>query len=751
MTYSDNFFFLASIIVILFLIVASIIIIINIRIQNKFKQIAYVDTLTGLSSMTKFHLDVKSLLPTLRPNEYCFIYLDIDNFNYINDSFGYDVGNKVLCGIAKHFAANIDPSTEFVAHVNADLFVFFVRTNDVESKFAKIVNIKDSLSDILPTHYSLIFSAGIYIITNPQDDQINMIDKASLTRKSIKGNHTNAFAYYNSTMNDALEWKKEITLSMEKALVNEEFHVFLQPKVLFKDCKIVGAEALVRWFSPTRGMIAPDKFIGIFEQNGFIKKLDFFVLEQVCKLLSKWSTQPDEFNIIPISINFSKLHIRNEQLAEEILAITKKYNVSPKYLEIELTESVMLENLQAVVELANTLRANGFRVSIDDFGSGYSSLNFLKDLPVDILKIDKGFLNASANNEKGKLIIAKVIEMAKALRLITVVEGVETKEQQDLLRKMSCDIAQGFYYAKPMPIDEFETFSKYKLAHIDDINATTGTIPNGNSSNYDIPKEFEMDNWELYVLGQNINIGLMKGYLDDDPVVQYINKKALDFIGYTPKEFAEICGNRIIAVTHPDDVKIIRDMAAVLLKNSAPVHFEIRAIHKNGSVKWLAGRASCTMDHNMKPVGIYSFQDITREKLDEKKMRTQKEQLIVTEKKLQMAMGNFNVMMFEYFSKEKKIIHSDYIMELYDIPKEVYPIPDMLGHFEAVAPEYRDSLKKCYEEIDEGANFSQAEIKTIDKNGQAVWCMISLNNIFDEHGNVIATIGTLQPIDKAEE
>ncbi|MEG0115771.1 MAG: EAL domain-containing protein, partial [Hydrogenoanaerobacterium sp.] len=225
------------------------------------------------------------------------------------------------------------------------------------------------------------------------------------------------------------------------------------------DGKIVGAEALIRWNHPQKGLIPPIMFVPIFEKNGFIKKIDLYVFEQTCQMFARWRNAG--FGDIPItvSVNLSRLHIHNTNLAEQLLEITQKYEIDPSLIELELTESMVFYNTVELIDTMHKLKSVGFKISVDDFGSGYSSLNLLKDLPADILKLDKAFLDgleSSDSNNAGQMIIKKIIEMAQCLNLITVAEGVETAEQVKMLTQMGCNIAQGYYYAKPMPMKEFE-------------------------------------------------------------------------------------------------------------------------------------------------------------------------------------------------------------------------------------------------------------------------------------------------------
>ncbi len=260
-----------------------------------------------------------------------------------------------------------------------------------------------------------------------------------------------------------IETYQKIEAEMKAALENGEFHVYLQPKVSMITNRVYGAEALSRWIHPVDGLRRPDTYIPVLEESGFIVQLDMYMFEEVCKLKAAWYAAGEEFAGIPISINMSRLHLYRKEFVEELLDITGRYHIEPDELELEITESVYLSDFSELVQVVDKLQKSGFAVSIDDFGSGYSALNMLKDIPVDIIKIDKEFLQLSANSERGKKVIKNIIILCKDLKLKVVVEGVETQEQIQFLTSFGCEIAQGFYYSKPISVADFEAYIRDHL------------------------------------------------------------------------------------------------------------------------------------------------------------------------------------------------------------------------------------------------------------------------------------------------
>ncbi len=280
-----------------------------------------------------------------------------------------------------------------------------------------------------------------------------MCDRAALAKKSIKDSAMQFCAFYDEEYRNEMVKNTQIELEMEQALKERQFVMYLQPKFDLESREIVGAEVLTRWNHPTKGMIQPNDFIPLFEKNGFILKLDEYMWEEACKAIQGWrKTGRREF---PVSVNVSRFHIKNRNIEQVLEKLLSKYDLSPGALSLEITETMFFDNSDKLYYLLKRLQEMGFRLEVDDFGSGYSSLNMLRNIPVDVIKIDKGFLDDTLTSEKGKIVIRHTIAMAKELQLQIIAEGVETTEHVDFLRGSHCDVAQGFYFARPMPLEEF--------------------------------------------------------------------------------------------------------------------------------------------------------------------------------------------------------------------------------------------------------------------------------------------------------
>ena len=301
--------------------------------------------------------------------------------------------------------------------------------------------------------YKFILNYGICIIDNKKDPLDLLVDRANLAKKRVKGGHKTTGAFYTKDLREKMLMEKELENYMDKALREKQFKVYFQPEVSFETGEIIGAEALVRWYHPEKGIIYPDKFIPLFERNQFIKKLDYYMFNEVVFYIQKWES---EGIVLPktLSVNLSRVHLSDLDLVDKLLKIVKDHNVEPSRIGIELTESAFFEDTDLIINVMEKLKNAGFKIYIDDFGSGYSSLNTLKDLKVDYLKFDRGFLTNLEDNKKGQAILHNLVNMARDISMYTVAEGVETVPQANFLREKGFDIAQGYYYYKPMTATE---------------------------------------------------------------------------------------------------------------------------------------------------------------------------------------------------------------------------------------------------------------------------------------------------------
>lgn len=409
------------------------------------------DMLTGVFNMQTFYARAEQLLRGNPDRSYSIMRMDIDRFKVINELYGLEAGDLLLKTIARLISERMNAHS-VCGRISGDVFCMCVDYTEAEI-LDFVATITTQLADY-PLTSRLVPSFGICRVDS-RETPINVLcDWAHLALKTVKGNVLVSHAFYDETLRKRILEEKKIESEMHLALEEGQFHLYLQPKVHITTEKIIGSEGLVRWHHPTEGLILPDRFIPLFEKNGFIIRLDEYIWEQTCILLRTWLDKGRK--VTPVSVNVSRMHIHDTRLCEKLLGLMHKYNLPPRLFELELTESVFLNDEKNLVEAMRTLQKHGFLFSLDDFGAGYSSLNMLKSLPIDTIKIDRGFLTEVSVTERGKAIIRHTISLANALHMKVVAEGVENEEQAAFLRNAGCFVAQGFYYSPPVPIAVFE-------------------------------------------------------------------------------------------------------------------------------------------------------------------------------------------------------------------------------------------------------------------------------------------------------
>lgn len=422
---------------------------------------AFTDDLTGLPTKDQHKAQAAAILNLFYDKyKYAYVSCDIIDFKVFNETYGYAYGNVALKYTATMWTSCLRAS-ELLSRTTRDHFCMLLRYEDKEELQHRIFAMLEMASDFPVDKeggkHKAAFRCGIYLIQG--NEEINKIrSRADMARKSLPKSLFNSIAFYDeNNLVKELE-KKELESDIREAINNRELKVFYQPKYSILTEKIVGAEALIRWNHPKRGMVSPEEFIPICEENGYVCELDFYVLEEVCLKMKEWKDLGK--NSIKISINFSRMHLSDPAFVDKLLERIDYHGLEPSMIEIELTESVAHHEISTLLAVMRKIKQVGFGLSMDDFGSGYSSLNLLREMPVDVLKLDKGFLDdcSGDSSTREKRIIAHVISMAKDLEITVLAEGVETKQQKDFLKESRCDMIQGYYYAKPMPVEDFEKY-----------------------------------------------------------------------------------------------------------------------------------------------------------------------------------------------------------------------------------------------------------------------------------------------------
>ena len=430
----------------------------EIKMLNRLKYKTEFDEITNIRNFEKFNIDTAEKFKNNPKGKFAIIVMDIDKFKIINDVYGVETGKTVLRQVAI-----------ILQRIFSDNFVFGRRYTDnfciamEYSDEAEINNIIDKIiKEISLSKFIINISPvfGVYIVDDKNSNIEVMCDRANIAKKNYNSADKKTYMFYDTDFRKEILAQTALEAEMYNALDNKKFYMYLQPKYDLKNKNIVGAEALVRWNRDKNSFLLPDKFLPLFEKNGFIIKLDEYIWEEACRILRKWIDL--EFKPVPISVNVSRRQIFNPNFLDMLLWLTQKYDIPHNLIGLELPEGVFIDNNDTVCGILEKVKKYGFILEMDDFGEGYSSLKMLQNINVDVIKIDKGFLD-KAVTKKGKIVLKHTIIMAKELNLRVIAEGVENKEQIDFLMEYGCDTAQGFYFSKPLSVDEFEYKTFYNV------------------------------------------------------------------------------------------------------------------------------------------------------------------------------------------------------------------------------------------------------------------------------------------------
>ena len=409
------------------------------------------DSLTDLYVREYLLSEIRKTIDDNPDKDYLVIYSDVQEFKMINDVYGTEFGDYVLKEIAKKIMRDFNDDCVY-GRLSGDVFGILSTVDDFDPEYLD-GELKNFFVHNGNVEEKINVQAGIYKIDDRDIDPSVMFDRAHLALNTIKNDYNRNIVYYDDEMRDAILWNQTITAQFEEAIRTRQIRPYLQP-IVDKMGNVVGAEALVRWIHPELGFLSPAKFVPVFENNGLICELDKYMWRSSCEILAKWQK---EFKNLFISVNISPKDFYFMDVAQEIESIIKEYDIEPGRLRIEITETVMMSDIDNRMKILNDLKEYGFIVEMDDFGSGYSSLNLLKDMPVDVLKIDMAFLRGSKETDRAETIIHNIINLSDDLGIISLTEGVETVQQYDMLNKMGCKLFQGFHFSKPIPVEEFET------------------------------------------------------------------------------------------------------------------------------------------------------------------------------------------------------------------------------------------------------------------------------------------------------
>lgn len=453
--FSLNFFSAYLLVILIFILLVSNIIRTH-RNNRNMRKIVFRDNITGSRNWFWFALKSQELLKKRRGNtQYAIVSLSFVGYRNYVLCHSVDLGEQTLKNIWKTIDAYLEKN-ELCAHSTASNFPILMKVTDEASARAKLDRIIKTLETIGGDH-DFKFQAGVYMVDpkiRKKADIDLLYNNASTARMTLEDNDDSGIAFFDQKLVEDTIWADKVTERQREAVEKEEFKVYYQPKYDPRTNELMGAEALIRWDSPDLGFVAPGRFIPIFENSGFITEIDHYMLTHVARDQKKWLDEGKK--CVPISVNVSRAHFAETNLADQIKDIIDKEGAPRDLIEIELTESAFFDDKKVMLATIRKLKEYGFLVSMDDFGSGYSSLNSLKDMPLDILKLDAGFFRGENDNDRAEIVVSEALQLARKLNMTTVAEGVEDQAQVDFLAAEGCNMIQGYYYAKPMPKEEYE-------------------------------------------------------------------------------------------------------------------------------------------------------------------------------------------------------------------------------------------------------------------------------------------------------
>ncbi len=695
--------------------------------KHSLERMAEYDELTGLTNRSMFcrmaEAELKANPETAQSCGYAMVYFDIIRFKAINDMFGMAEGDRLLIFIADTISQLLG-SGDVGCRVGSDRYVVFMKITEKQPEDF----IEQLLGNIaqydLPVE--ITFNAGIYIIDNLNVSADAMLDRAVLAQASIKGSYTSRYCYYDESLRNDMLTEQEIVGMMAIALTDEHFVVHYQPQYNHSTGMLTSAEALVRWIHPERGLISPGLFIPIFERNGFVTKLDLYVFEHVCRFLRKCMDK--KLPMIPISVNFSRHDIFQPDFVERLEQIREKYDVPVKYLRLEITESAIMGGSQHTNTIIHKLHEHGYVIEMDDFGSGYSSLNVLKDIELDIIKLDMKFLEGKTDSNRGGTILSSIIRMAKWLRLPVIAEGVETIEQADFLRSIGCDCVQGFLYSRPLPEGNYETL--ISGSSVGSLVPQMELIEVMNACDFWNPNSQETLIFSNYVGGAAIF-----DYHDGKIEILRVNKKYLQELGMNLSE-KEIIDGDPMQFFDEENIKIYFDMLDRAIATGDEQECDT----------WRNISSSCCGDERIcirstvrmigQSDGSILFYAMIRNVTAEKHHFAE---ILDSERRFKMASEQVNIYYWEYTIATKEMRPCFRCMRDLGLPPLLTNYPEPAIERGIFPPEVADMYRDWHRQVAEGVPHLEAVIPlTPDR----IPFRVRYTTEFDENGRPIKAYGS---------
>lgn len=689
------------------------------------------DTKTGVQNKDAFYKKVLELHSLYPEEKFQIIFIDIERFKLVNDFYGTEQGDRLLRYMADEIKTYFAGEKICYTRFGADTFTVFRPSCSHEESMKTAEDIRKMLRKY-PLDMEIRVAIGFYEIIDWNIPVSLMCDRAGIAAASIKGSYETDAIWYERWMRNFLVEEHELLNGLDSSLKNGEFKIYIQPKCNMRTEKITGGEVLVRWQHPQKGMIPPKDFIPIFEKNGFIKNLDKYVWEETAKWMHKRNSAGKP--VFPVSVNISRIDIFGIDVCQFFETLIHKYKLHRDWIELEITESACINQTEEVISVINKLMDNGFTVSMDDFGSGYSSLNMLKDINIDVLKLDMRFLDN--DKEKSRSILESVVRMARWMDLKIIAEGVEHKKQVDFLKNIGCTYAQGFYYYKPMPLQEFEEL----LENPEKVDFNDSYMKEDNPSTLIHMREFLAEDVLSEVILNNL-MGMVVIYSFDGKQVEVVQGNLRYYQTLHPKrphgrDVSRAASEQIVEADRKLFLQGFRDAKPA---GDAGASVTLRRYLDDGSRVWLRLQIFFLSEKNGKGIYYASISDVTGYMEALEKAR-------VSEALFKTAVESCEIIIFELDIASRKIYYSRRTQEILGVEENFCDAPDGLFKQGCISPEDEKEIRKMYDAIYRGEASASCQVKIMLQDGTVVESQTTLIAIPDEEGKVVKALGVVQKI-----
>ena len=694
-----------------------------------------IDAATGLLSKEAFFDEAAAYLRHSGARDVSIVCFDVDHFKLFNDLHGLDCGDELLRYLGRALALRFSPDgAQPLARLAADTFALCATGIRPE----RVERILVDISSECPNGIDAIVRAGVYRIEDPASPVSIMCDRAVIALRTVKGSYFDRVALYDPGMREALVLEREVVAGIESALREDRIELFLQPKCNIRTGKIVGAEALARWRHPERGIVAPGEFIPLIERNGLVRSLDLRVWEKTAawiRGLIDEGVQP-----VPVSVNVSRADIYLVDVAAELHALVERYGIDPSLIEVEITESAYSERPDRIVAAFDALAERGFTVLMDDFGSGYSSLNMLKDINVDVLKIDMRFLDR--DDRRSKDIMESVIRMARWLDLPVIAEGVETREQVNFLLDVGCSYAQGYYYARPMEAAAFEALltdgSKVQHEHC--------ALQDARRPILDFRDLLHENTISDRMLSSIIGSVALYSYADGDLRLIRGNeayRRLIATLGEGVNGAEE--GGSLFPFVHDEDRDALVAAAEETVRSCPDdgVEVVVRRMGTNGC-HWHKMRLFHLNTTNGSATVYGSVTDVT-ERME------YMEALRKSEQRFEMTLEASGTVVFELDIPTRTARYSEFLQQAFGLAETVANAPEGFIEQGTVAEESIEDFRAIYRDLYAGAPRTSAVVRAIMGDGSRAWNRVTLLAMPNETGAPVKAVGLVENVTRETE